>query len=120
VPIGQGNLPLKPLLERAAALCPGITVHVKTICGRPNEKVPLDDKDVAQARAKMPAAGRERFAALARAGAPFTGSMVVEDLPGRQLTDPLKTAVQNQLRAHIEQGVEYARKTLGLGMRGAQ
>jgi hypothetical protein len=28
--------------------------------------------------------------------------------------------VQNQLRAHIEQGVEYARKTLGLGMRGAQ
>jgi hypothetical protein len=81
--------------------------------------VPLDDKDVAQARARVPAAERDRFAALAHGGAPFTGSMVVEDLPGRRLAGPLLELVQNQQRAHIEQGVAYARKTLGLGLRGA-
>jgi len=44
------------------------------------------------------------------------GPMVIEDVPGKT-PPPIAAALQYQQRDHMERGVEYARKVLGLGVR---
>ena len=117
VPLGQGQLPLKQLASRARELCQGITYHVKTICGRPPEPVPVHSDEFWKPMPGARSSELERFLALARGGAPFEGSMVVEDLTGRTLVEPVLSAVKEQQRTHIEKGVEYARTELHLGLR---
>jgi hypothetical protein len=117
VPVGMGQLPLKELVEKARVLCPGITLHVKTITGRPPELVPVWEDAFWQRIPGAKAGEFARFLALVRSGGPYEGPMVVEDLPGRQLPAELLPAIQRQQREHIEKGVDYAMRTLDLGRR---
>ena len=64
----------------------------------------------------MKAADLARFIVLAKQGHPYEGPMVIEDVPGKT-PPPIAAALQYQQRDHMERGVEYARKVLGLGVR---
>lgn len=115
VPLGQGILPLRTIVEQARARHPDASIHVKTITGRPPEPVAIHTDEFWKPMPKARSADLARFVALARSGGPFEGTMVVEDLAGRTLTEPVLSAVRAQQRAHIEQGLDYARNQLGLG-----
>ena len=54
---------------------------------------------------------------IAKAGRPYEGQMVIEDLPGRKTPEPFIAAIQFQQKDHMERGVEYGRKVLDLGVR---
>ena len=43
--------------------------------------------------------------------------MVIEDLPGRKTPVAFVSAIQYQQREHMERSLEYAKKTLDLGVR---
>jgi 3-oxoisoapionate decarboxylase len=43
--------------------------------------------------------------------------MVIEDIGGRTMPEPFIAAMQYQQRDHMERSVEYAKKTLDLGVR---
>ena len=63
------------------------------------------------------AADFARFLALARTGRPYESHMVIEDLPGRKTPEAFLSAIQYQQREHMERSLEYAKKTLDLGVR---
>jgi hypothetical protein len=54
---------------------------------------------------------------MAKRGRPYERPMVVEDIPGRKTPEAFIPAIQHQQREHMERSVEYAKKTLGLGIR---
>ena len=64
----------------------------------------------------MRASDLARFFALAKKGHPYEGHMVIEDVPGKT-PEPIAAALQYQQRDHMQRGVEYARKTLDLGVK---
>ena len=64
----------------------------------------------------MRASDLARFLALAKRGRPYEGHMVIEDVPGTT-PEPIAAALQFQQQDHMKRGVEYARKTLDLGVR---
>ena len=54
--------------------------------------------------------------ALAKAGRPFAGFMVVED-GSKQPVPEFKAALREQQRVDLERSLEYAKKSLGAGAR---
>jgi len=42
--------------------------------------------------------------------------MVIEDVPGK-IAEPIAAALKYQQQDHLERGLEYARKTLDLGVK---
>jgi hypothetical protein len=44
--------------------------------------------------------------------------MVIEDIAGRPTPPEYAAALQFQQKDHLERSVEYARKSLGIGLRG--
>jgi hypothetical protein len=58
-----------------------------------------------------------RFLALAKQGRPYEKAMVIEDIPGRKTPEPYVAALRYQQREHMEQSVDYAKKSLNLGLR---
>ncbi len=117
VPLGEGCLDFKAITTRLAEVCPKVHVYNKPITGRPPAVIPYLEpgywKSFPQARAGELA----KFLDLARKGRPFEGHMVIEDLQGRQTPEQFLAAVQFQQKDHVERGLEYAKKTLGLGRR---
>ena len=58
-----------------------------------------------------------RFLALAKSGHPYKSHMVIEDLLGRQPPFAFVEAIKFQQREHLVRSVDYAKKTLNLGIR---
>jgi len=58
-----------------------------------------------------------QFLALAKRGAPYNKPVVTEDLPGVHLPEAFLLAIQYQQRDHMERSIEYAKKSLNLGVR---
>ena len=117
VPLGEGNVDFRHIMARARELCPNVYVYVKPITGRPPQVLPYMDQSFWKLYPKARAADLARFLALAKAGAPYEGHVVIEDLQGRPTPEHFLAAVQYQQREHMERSVEYAKKTLGLGRR---
>jgi hypothetical protein len=55
--------------------------------------------------------------ALARSGHPYESPMVIEDLPGRQTPPAFAEAIKFQQKEHLKRSVDYAKKSLNLGIR---
>jgi len=116
VPLGEGVVDFKRIIARAREVCPPITVYNKPITGRPPQLLPIYEPGFMKNWRDMKAADLARFIVLAKQGHPHEGPMVIEDIPG-QTPPPIAAALQYQQRDHMERGVEYARKVLGLGVR---
>jgi 3-oxoisoapionate decarboxylase len=117
VPLGEGVNDFVRIVQRVRELCPPVALYVKPITGRPPAVLPVYDDAFWKLFPKARSADFARFAALARRGRPYEKHVVIEDIPGRQTPEAFLPAVQYQQREHMERSVEYAKKTLGLGIR---
>ncbi len=117
VPLGEGVVDFKRIVARVKEVCPPVYLYIKPITGRPPSVIPYLEPAFWERYPKARAADFARFLALAKAGRPYEGHMVIEDLPGRKTPEPFIAAVQFQQKEHMERGVEYGRKVLDLGVR---
>jgi sugar phosphate isomerase/epimerase len=118
VPLGEGTVDFKRIVARVREVCPSVYVYIKPITGRPPAIIPYLEPAFWERYPKARAADFARFVALAKQGRPYEGHMVIEDLPGRRTPGAFIQAIQFQQREHMERSIEYARKTLNLGLRG--
>ena len=116
VALGDGIIDFKKFMARCRELCPKSGMQLEIITGRPARILPYLEPEFWKAFPKASAAEFARFVALARAGHPFSGFMVVED--GQKEPPPeFKAALRQQQKVDLERSLEYAKKQLGLGMR---
>jgi sugar phosphate isomerase/epimerase len=116
VPLGEGVVDFKKIIAKAREICPPIAVYNKPITGRPPAHLAIYDPAFMKGWADMRASDLGRFLALAKHGRPYEGHMVIEDVPGKT-PEPIAAALQYQQRDHMQRGVEYAHKTLDLGIK---
>jgi len=114
VPLGEGVIDFKKIIAKAAEVCPPISVYNKPITGRPPVLMAIYDPKFMESWKDMRASDLARFLALAKQGHPYEKHMVIEDVPGKT-PEPIAVALQFQQREHMERGIAYARKELGLG-----
>lgn len=115
VPLGAGVVDFAAIVKKVGALKPDICVYNKPINGRPPQMLACLEDDFWKAYPKARAAEFARFLALAQRGGPYRGEMVVEDVPGESRPEAYTAALAYQQRQDVEQGLDYARKMLGLG-----
>lgn len=116
VALGDGSVDMKAITQRFRELCPNATVQLEIITGRPPTVLPYLEKDFWKNYGGVPAHEFARYTALARRGHPFMGTMIVADAPGMSNVDEFKAALRQQDRMNLDRSLEYARKTLGLGI----
>ena len=115
VALGEGNVDFVKFVALFRKLCPQSSMQLEVITGRPPTVLPYLEPDFWKAFPKMPAWEFARFVALARSGHPFMGAMVIEDVSGPKpqvMTDALK----EQQRIDLERSIEYAKKSLNVGI----
>ncbi len=117
VPLGDGVVDFKRIVERARELCPPLYIYIKPITGRPPVEMAYLDPGFMQPFRDSKASTLARFMALAKTGRPYEREMVIEDVSGRSGIEPYTAALQYQQRDHMERSVEYAKKVLDLGVR---
>ena len=117
VALGDGSMDLKAFIKRYRELCPTANMQLEIITGRPPRVVPYLEPAFWKVMEKANAAEFARFVALVKAGHPFNGFMIVEDgfqNPPRAYTE----ALREQQRVDLERSFDYAKKVLGVGVRG--
>ena len=117
VPLGEGVVDFRAIVARARELCPHVHVYVKPITGRPAQVIPYLEEGFWKLFPEKRARDLARFLALAKQGQPYERPVVVEDLQGRPIPPHFLAAIQFQQRDHMERSVEYAKKSLDLGVR---
>jgi 3-oxoisoapionate decarboxylase len=103
--MGEGTVDFKAYMDRFAALCPGVPVHIETISGFPRELPYLKSefwKPFPKARAKDFA----RFVALAKRGKPI-----------QPHKSPDAQAEQEYQKGELERSLKYCKEILGLGLK---
>jgi sugar phosphate isomerase/epimerase len=117
VPLGEGVVDFRRIVARARELCPQVYIYIKPITGRPPQIFPVWEKAFWEKFPDSQAASFARFLALAKSGHPHEKEMVIEDVAGRSSIEPYAAALAYQQRDHMERSVEYAKKTLDLGVK---
>jgi sugar phosphate isomerase/epimerase len=115
VVLGDGTVDFVRFMERFRKLCPQSSMQLEVITGRPPRIIPYLEPDFWKAFPKASGAEFARFVALVKAGHPYMGAMVVEDVAGTKpaiMTDALK----EQQRLDLERSLEYAKKRLNVGI----
>lgn len=117
VPLGQGTVDFKMLVARAAELLPqSIHIYCKPITARPPVIIPVYSEEF---WTKWFPRGRSRdlgrFLQLARRGRPYEKPHIMADLP--EVRERYFAALKVQQLDHMEQSLDYCRKTLDLGVR---
>ena len=94
----------------------GKTTLLELITGRPPRIIPYLEPDFWKAFPKASAAEFARFVALAKAGHPYMGAMVIEDVAGTKPPEIMTQALREQQRIDLERSLEYAKKKLNCGI----
>ncbi len=116
VTLGEGIIDWTAFFTLYQKTCPKSLLQLEIITGRPPQILPYYEKDWWKWFPKMPASEFARFAALAKKGHPFMGSMVIEDSPGRKPAEYME-ALKEQQRNDLGRSIEFAQKQLGLGLK---
>jgi len=116
VALGDGSLDFHRFIDRYRELCPQAAMQLEIITGRPPTVLPYLEAEFWKVFPKAKASEFARFIALARSGHPFGGFMVVED-GSRADVPEFKAALREQQRVDLERSLEYAKKTLNVGVR---
>ena len=113
--LGDGCIDFNKFFATFRRLCPKAPVHLEIITGRPPQVVPYFDAAFWKDFPKTTGAEFVRYVALAKRGHPFLGTMLVA---GTEKQPPeTDAALKLQQRTDLERSLEYAKKTLGLGIR---
>jgi len=116
VALGDGTIDFHKFVARYRQLCPNASMQLEVITGRPPRILPYLEPGFWKEFPKADASEFARFVALAKRGHPFTGFMVVEDGVKEPLPE-FKAALREQQRVDLERSLEYAKKSLGVGVR---
>jgi sugar phosphate isomerase/epimerase len=115
VALGDGSVDFKRFVARYRELCPNAAMQLEIITGRPPQVLPYFEPEHWKAFKNANAAEFARFAALAKNGRPFMGTMVIagtEKQPAH-----VEAALQEQQRTDLERSFEYAKRQLDVGVR---
>jgi sugar phosphate isomerase/epimerase len=115
VALGDGSVDLERFAQLYRKLCPGASIQLEIITGRPPEVLPYLEPDFWKAFQKTPAWEFARFVALAKSGRPFLWNMVIG--PWSDNSPILEAALKEQQRIDLERSLDYAKKKLGIGVR---
>jgi sugar phosphate isomerase/epimerase len=115
VALGDGSIDFVRFTEQFRKLCPQASMQMEVITGRPPRVIPYLDQDFWKAFPKALASEFARFVALAKAGHPYMGAMVIEDVAG-QRPAIMNDALREQQRIDLERSLEYAKKKLNIGV----
>jgi sugar phosphate isomerase/epimerase len=115
VALGDGSIDFQKFLVRFRELCPKASIQLEIITGRPPSVLPYLEADFWKAFPKKPAADFARFVALVKRGHSYQGPMMIGGA-GEQPAE-FKAALKQQERLDLERSLEYAKHTLGLGIR---
>lgn len=115
VALGDGTVDFPAFVSLFRKLCPDVPLQMEIITGRPPQVLPFLEQDFWKAFAGTPAADFARFLALAKKGRPFMGAMMVADR-GEQSPE-YAAALAQQQRIDLERSLDYAKKSLGTGIR---
>jgi sugar phosphate isomerase/epimerase len=118
VALGDGSMELARIVALFKQVCPQAAMQLEIITGRPPQVLPYLEADFWKAFPKLPASDFARFVALAKRGHPFAGAMLVAGT-ARQPPE-YEAAITLQQRLDLERSLEYAKKTLGVGVRWKQ
>jgi sugar phosphate isomerase/epimerase len=116
VALGDGSVDFKAFAKRYRELCPSAAVHLENITGRVPQVLPYLEADFWKVFPKASAAEFAQFVALAKSGQPLMKPMLVTDWPGLRIPE-YAAAMKVQQKRDLERGLEYAKKTLDLGVR---
>ena len=116
VALGDGTIDFKAFVARFRELCPHATMQLEVITGRPPRVLPFLDTEFWKAFPKANASEFARFVALARHGHPFSGFMVIED-GAKKPPEEFRAALREQQRVDLERSLDYAKKSLGVGVK---
>ncbi len=117
VPLGEGVVNFRRFVARMREICPPVFVYIKPITGRAPQVIPYLEPSFWKNYPDMRSEQLAQFLALAKAGRPYEGHMVIEDLPGKPVPEQFLAAVQFQQREHMERSIGYAKNVLDLGIR---
>jgi sugar phosphate isomerase/epimerase len=115
VVLGDGTVDFVRFMQRFCELCPKSSMQLELITGRPPRVIPYLEPDFWKAFPKASGAEFARFVALAKAGHPYMGAMVVEDVTGTK-PEIMTEALKQQQRFDLERSLEYAKKKLDAGI----
>jgi sugar phosphate isomerase/epimerase len=115
VALGDGSMDLARIVALFKQICPQAAMQLEIITGRPPQVLPFLEQEFWKAFPKLPASDFARFLALARRGHPFMGEMMIAGT-GKQPPE-YEAAITEQQRVDLERSFEYAKKTLGVGVR---
>jgi len=115
VALGDGSVDFSRFVQMYRKLCPGGSMQLEIITGRPPEILPYLEAEYWKAFPKTPAWEFARFLALAKSGRPFLGNMVIGQWSDN--SPALEAALKEQQRVDLERSLEYAKKKLGVGVR---
>lgn len=115
VALGDGSVDFHQFVSLYQKLCPKAAMQLEIITGRKPDILPYLEPDFWKAFRNTPASEFARFVELAKSGHPFMGSMLVAG-PGKQ-PPAIEAALKEQQRIDLERSLEYAKKTLNVGVR---
>lgn len=115
VSMGDGSVDLPQVIELYKRLCPGKSILLEVITGRPPQMLPYLEETWWNGFRKLPASDFARFVGLVKKGKPYLGPMVI-GAPG-QKAEALVAALREQQRLDLERSLKYCQETLKLGIR---
>ena len=117
VPLGEGTVDFKGLVEFAARIMPpGTNIYCKPIAARPAVVLPVyTDEFWTKWFPRARSRDLGRFLALARRGKPYDKPHVLGDV--NEVRDRYMDALKVQQMDHMLRSLDYCRKTLDLGTR---
>jgi sugar phosphate isomerase/epimerase len=115
VALGDGCIDFHTFVARFRELCPQAPFLLEILTGSPPRVLAYLEPEYWKAFPSMPAADFARFLALTKKGHPFTGSMMIAS--GENQPPEYQAALKHQQRMDLERSLEYAKKTLNLGVK---
>lgn len=109
VALGDGIIDWDRFFTTYQKLCPKAAIQLEIITGRPPELIPYLEEDFWKIFPKTPASEFSRFVALAKSGHPFSGTMIMEDAPGKKPPE-YTAALKEQQRVDLERSLAFAKK----------
>jgi sugar phosphate isomerase/epimerase len=115
VALGDGTIDMIQFTRRFRELCPQAPMLLEVITGRPPAVLAYLEAAYWKGFPDTPAAEFARFVSLAKKGHPFMKTMLIPE--GGTVPEEYRAALVLQERRDLERSLEYARKTLDIGVR---
>jgi hypothetical protein len=113
--MGDGSVNLPDVVELYKRLCPGKSILLEVITGRPPQILPYLEDQWWKGFRTLPAPDFARFLGLVKQGRPYLGPMVIAG--AGQKGEALVAALREQQRFDLERSLKYCQKALKLGVR---